>query len=228
MASTLDVISRGRFEFGLGAGWYKPEAEAYGVPFPKASVRIAMLGEALMVLDRMWSEERPVFQGKYYSISGASCNPKPVQKPHPPIWIGTLTGGRLMSEIIAKYADVWTVGSWYLPSVNEYRQKTEQLKLYCSKVGKEFGSLKKALGVECILAKNKRTLTEKTRKFRPAEISIEKYKTAQMQIRGTPEECVEILRNYADVGVYHFVMDFPDVTDLETLRLFGEGVIPFL
>jgi alkanesulfonate monooxygenase SsuD/methylene tetrahydromethanopterin reductase-like flavin-dependent oxidoreductase (luciferase family) len=228
MASTLDVISHGRLELGLGAGWYKPEAEAYGVPFPKASVRIAMLEEALEVLDRMWLEERPVFQGKYYSINGASCNPKPVQKPHPLIWIGTLTGGRLMSEIIAKYADVWAVGSWYLPSVNEYRQKLEQLKLYCSEVGREFGSLKKALGVGCILAKNKSTLAQKARKFRPAEISLEKYKTTQMQVRGTPEECVEILRNYADVGVDHFVMDFPDVTDLETLRLFGERVIPFL
>jgi alkanesulfonate monooxygenase SsuD/methylene tetrahydromethanopterin reductase-like flavin-dependent oxidoreductase (luciferase family) len=228
MASTLDVISRGRLELGLGAGWYKPEAEAYGVPFPKASVRIAMLGESLSVLKKMWSEQRPAFHGKYYNINGASCNPKPVQKPHPPIWIGTLTGGRLMSEIIAKYADVWAVGSWYLPSVDEYRQKTEQLKLYCSEAGREFGSLKKALGVGCILAKNKSALAGKARRFRPAEISLEKYKTTQMQIRGTPEECVEILRNYADVGVDHFVMDFPDVTDLDTLRLFGEGVIPFL
>jgi alkanesulfonate monooxygenase SsuD/methylene tetrahydromethanopterin reductase-like flavin-dependent oxidoreductase (luciferase family) len=228
MASTLDVISRGRLEFGLGAGWYQPEAEAYGVPFPKASVRIGMLEESLSVLKRMWSEESPVFQGKYYNIKGASCNPKPVQKPHPPIWIGTLTGGKLMSEIIARHADVWAVGSWFLPSVNEYRQKVEQLKLCCSEVGREFGSLKKALGVGCILAKSKSTLAEKIRKFRPAEISLERYKTTQMQIRGTPEECVEILRNYVDVGVDHFVMDFPDVTDLETLRLFGEGVIPFL
>lgn len=228
MASTLDAISGGRLELGLGAGWYKPEAEAYGVPFPKASVRIEMLGEALEVLNRMWLEERAVFQGKYYSINGASCNPKPVQKPHPPIWIGTLTGGRLMSEIIAKYADVWAVGSWYLPSVNEYRQKMEQLKLYCSEVGREFGSLKKALGVGCILAKSKSTLAEKTRKFKPAEIFLEKYKNIQMQVRGTPEECAEILSNYADVGVDHFVMDFPDVTDLETLRLFGERVIPLL
>jgi alkanesulfonate monooxygenase SsuD/methylene tetrahydromethanopterin reductase-like flavin-dependent oxidoreductase (luciferase family) len=228
MASTLDVISRGRVELGLGAGWYKPEAEAYGVPFPKASVRIAMLKEALIVLERMWSEESPVFHGEYYNINGASCNPKPVQKPHPPIWIGTLTGGRLMSEIIAKYADVWTVGSWYLPSINEYRQKMEQLRLNCLEVGREFGSLKKALGVGCILAKNKGALAEKTRKFRPAQISIENYKTTQMQIHGTPEECVEIMRNYADVGVDHFVMDFPDVTDLETLGLFKEAVMPYL
>jgi alkanesulfonate monooxygenase SsuD/methylene tetrahydromethanopterin reductase-like flavin-dependent oxidoreductase (luciferase family) len=161
MASTLDVISQGRLELGLGAGWYRPEAEAYGVPFPKASVRIAMLDEALAVLDKMWSEEKPAFQGRYYNISAASCNPKPVQKPHPPIWIGTLTGGRLMSEIIAKYADVWAVGSWYLPSLDEYRRKMEQLEHYCSEVGREFGSLKKALGVGCILAKDKSTLAEK-------------------------------------------------------------------
>lgn len=79
----------------------------------------------------------------------------------------------------------------------------------------------------CILAENKTRLNEKTRKFRPSEVSIEKYKTTQELIRGMPDECVEMLRKYVDVGVDHFMMDFPDVTDLETIRLFGEHVIPF-
>lgn len=227
MVSTLDVISHGRLELGLGAGWFRPEFDAYGIPFPKASVRIAMLREALGVMKRMWSEDKPVFQGRYYSINEALCNPKPMQKPHPPVWIGTLTGGKLMFETIAKYADGWAVGSWYLPSINEYRQKMEQLRLCCSEAGREFGSLKKALGVRCILAENKTRLNEKTRKLKPPEVSIEKYKTTQELIRGTPNECIETLRKYIDVGVDHFMMDFPDVTDPETIRLFGEHVIPF-
>jgi alkanesulfonate monooxygenase SsuD/methylene tetrahydromethanopterin reductase-like flavin-dependent oxidoreductase (luciferase family) len=99
MASTLDVISRGRLEFGLGAGWFKPEADAFGVPFPKAPVRIAMLNEALEVIEKMWSQEKPVFKGEYYSIDRALCNPKPIQKPHPPIWIGTQTGGHSSTEL---------------------------------------------------------------------------------------------------------------------------------
>jgi probable F420-dependent oxidoreductase len=228
MASTLDVISRGRLELGLGAGWFKTEFDSYGLPFPKASVRIAMLREALEVIRKMWSDEKPTFQGKYYSINEALCNPKPIQKPNPPIWIGTLKGGKLMFETIARYADGWAVGSWYLPSINEYKQKMEQLRFYCSEAGREFGSLKKALGVGCILAENRTKLDEKTKKFRPAQVSIEKYETTQTQICGLPDECVEILRKYVDAGVDHFMMDFPDVTDLETIRLFGDHVIPFL
>jgi alkanesulfonate monooxygenase SsuD/methylene tetrahydromethanopterin reductase-like flavin-dependent oxidoreductase (luciferase family) len=228
MAATLDVISDGRLELGMGAGWYKPEADAYGMPFPKASVRIAMLQEALEVIKKMWSEEKPIFQGKYYSINGASCNPKSIQKPHPPIWLGTLTGGKLMSETIVKHADVWTVGSWYLPSISEYKQKTEQLRLYSLEAGREFRTLKKALGVGSILAETKAAVNEKAKRFRPAEIGLEKYKTTQMQIRGTPEEFVKTLQDYVDVGVDCFIMEFPDITDIETLRLFAEQVIPFL
>jgi alkanesulfonate monooxygenase SsuD/methylene tetrahydromethanopterin reductase-like flavin-dependent oxidoreductase (luciferase family) len=186
-----------------------------------------MLQEALEVLKRMWSEEKPVFSGEHYDIREASCNPKPVQKPHPPVWIGTLKGGRLMSRIIVKYADVWVVGSWYLPPINLYRQMIEQLRLRFLEARREFDTLKKALGVGCIFAESESVLDEKVRKFRPAEISLKKYETTQIQIRGTPEECVETLREYVDAGVDYFIMDFPDVTDLETLRLFGERVIRF-
>lgn len=227
MASTLDVISHGRLELGLGAGWFKPEFDAYGIPFREASIRIAMLQEALEVMKKMWSEEKPAFQGSYYSINGATCNPKPIQKPHPPIWVGTLIGGRRMFETIAKYADGWAIGSWYLPSIKEYKQKMESLKLYCLKAKREFESLEKALGVGCIIAENKTKLLEKIRKLKPAEVPIEKYETTQKLICGTPDECIEMLGTYVDIGVNHFTMDFPDITTLEAARLFGEHIIPY-
>lgn len=227
MAATLDVISCGRLELGVGAGWFKPEFDAYGMPFPKASIRIAMLREALEVMKRMWTEEKPTFRGRYYSIDGAFCNPKPVQKPHPPIWIGTLTGGKLMFETIAKYADGWVIGSLYLPSTQEYREKMELLKLHCSKAGREFESLKRALGVGCVVAKNAKELNEKVRKFKPMRVSVGKYRTTEKLLQGTPEECIEVLKGFVDMGVDHFMMNFPDAVTLEPIRLFGEQVIPF-
>lgn len=228
MAATLDVVSRGRLDFGLGAGWFEPEAEAFGLQFPKASIRIEMLNEALEVLEKMWSEEKPVFKGKYYSIDKASCNPKPVQKPHPPVWIGTQTGGKLMYQTVAKHADGWAVGAWYLPSVDEYKQMADQVTLFCSAVGRDFGRLEKGLGVVCVMAKNKAVLEEKIRKYRPAKSLLDEYGATKMQIRGTPDVCVDILKTYVKAGVDHFMMVFPDATDLETIRLFGEQVIPFV
>lgn len=228
MASTLDVISHGRLEFGLGAGWFKPEADAFGVPFPKASLRIEMLNEALEVLKRMWSEDKPVFKGEYYSINEALCNPKPVQKPHPPIWIGTQTGGPLIYQTVGRYADAWAVGAWYLPTVDEYKQMIEQVRIYCSKAGRDVEALEKGLGVVCIVAENRAKLQEKIMRYSPPKISTEKLETTPKQVLGTPDECVEILEKYVDVGVDDFMMVFPDVTDLETIRLFGEQVIPFL
>ncbi|MGD0158970.1 MAG: LLM class flavin-dependent oxidoreductase [Candidatus Bathyarchaeia archaeon] len=228
MAATLDVVSGGRLDFGLGAGWFKPEAEAFGVPFPKAPVRIEMLNEALEVLEKMWSEEKPVFNGKYYRINESSCNPKPLQKPHPPVWIGTQTGGKLMYKTVAKHADGWAVGAWYLPSVDEYKQMTDQVKLFCSEAGRDFERLEKGLGVVCVLAENKTILEEKTRRYRPSRSPLDEYGATKMQIYGTPEACVDILKTYAKAGVDHFMMVFPDGTDLKTIRLFGEQVIPFV
>lgn len=226
MASTLDVISRGRLELGLGAGWFKSEFAAYGIPFPSAVTRIGMLREALEIIKKMWLEQRPVFQGKYYSINEALCNPKPVQKPHPPLWIGTLLGGKLMFETVAKYADGWAIGSWYLPSIDEYRQKLEQLKLHFLEVGREFESLKRALGATCILAENKIKLNEKIKRFKPVEVTVEKYEITQNLLCGTIEECIESLEKYVDAGANYFILDFPDIITLETVRLFGERVIP--
>ena len=88
MAATLDVISGGRLIFGIGAGWIRKEHIAYGIPFSKPSTRIEQLRESLQIIKKMWTEEKASFRGKYYTITEAIVNPKPVQKPHPPILIG--------------------------------------------------------------------------------------------------------------------------------------------
>src|SRR5215204_4508930 len=104
MVSTLDIISRGRVEFGLSAGWYRREFEAYGFDFLKASARVEMLEESIKIIKMMLIENSPVsFSGKYFKVNGAICNPKPIQKPYPPLWIGG--SGKRTIEIAAKHAD---------------------------------------------------------------------------------------------------------------------------
>ena len=104
MISTLDVISNGRAELGMGAGWHKEEYIQYGYDFPPALIRIGQLDESISVIKSMWTQKRATFRGKYYSVNDAICNPKPIQKPHPVIMVGG-EGERYLLKVVAKHAD---------------------------------------------------------------------------------------------------------------------------
>jgi alkanesulfonate monooxygenase SsuD/methylene tetrahydromethanopterin reductase-like flavin-dependent oxidoreductase (luciferase family) len=109
MAVTVDHISGGRLEFGLGAGWHEAEHRGYGIEFPSAGTRVAMLDEALTVIRRLWTEESVTFEGRFYTLTDLLCEPKPVQQPHPPIVIG---GEKpKMLRVVARHADEWNVPS---------------------------------------------------------------------------------------------------------------------
>jgi len=104
MISTLDVISKGRIELGIGAGWYDKEYTAYGYEFSSDMVRINQLDESLIIIRDMWTKKRASFEGRYYKVKDAICNPKPIQKPHPTIMIGG-SGERYLLKVVAKHAD---------------------------------------------------------------------------------------------------------------------------
>jgi F420-dependent oxidoreductase-like protein len=228
MAATLDYISDGRLDFGIGAGWFRPEYEAYGIPFPKASVRIAQLMESLEIVKRMWTEEKATFQGRHYGVKEAVCSPKPVQKPHPPVWVGVMIGRRKMFDIVARYADGWTISSLYLPTPAEYGAQLEALEKYCTAQGRSLEGIRKALGVGCVIAEDEEKLGKKLERFKPGKVSVDVYQTVQPRLVGTPDELVGKFREYIDAGATHFLINFPDVTDVETLRLFSDYVIKAL
>ena len=102
MASTFDLVSNGRLEIGLGAGWMDEEYRGYGYPFPSIKVRIEQLDEGLVVMKKLFTESRATFEGKYYSLDDAANNPKPMQKPHPPILIGG-AGEKLLLRVVAEH-----------------------------------------------------------------------------------------------------------------------------
>jgi F420-dependent oxidoreductase-like protein len=134
MAATLDIISGGRLEFGIGAGDLPIEHHTYGIPYPSDNERISRLHEALQVIIKMWIEEKPRFAGKFYEIREPPCFPKPIQKPHPPIWIGSITGRRRIIRLAAEFADNFNVLGG---SPESYAEKMMMLDKYCEEIGRK-------------------------------------------------------------------------------------------
>jgi alkanesulfonate monooxygenase SsuD/methylene tetrahydromethanopterin reductase-like flavin-dependent oxidoreductase (luciferase family) len=226
MSATLDVISKGRLNLGIGAGWYSEECASYGVSFPKPLERIQRLEEAIEIIREMWTRDEVTFTGKYYTLKKASLNPKPIQKPHPPIWTGIMYGGRRMLKTIAKYADAWTISSLYLPTPEELNQMQNKLDECCRAVGRDTNQIQQALGIGCVISENEEGVRMKVERFKPTSIDVKDYSARQMRLEGTPSQLVEKLRAYTKVGVTCFVMNFPDISALEPIRLFSEKVMP--
>jgi F420-dependent oxidoreductase-like protein len=149
IGASLDVITGGRLEMGLGAAWFQLEHDAFGIPFPPTAERIKRLGEACEVITRMWTEEAATFQGQYYQIKDAYCNPKPVQKPRPPILIGG-GGEQLTLKMVAKYADIWN--AFGPPDV--FRHKIEVLARHCQAIGRNPDTIEKSVSAPPALTKD--------------------------------------------------------------------------
>jgi len=133
MSTTLDVISKGRLDFGIGAGDLPNEHETYGIQYPADAERIDRLREALQVILSMWTMEKPKFKGKFYEINEPPCWPKPVQKPHPPILIGSISGKSLIVRLAAEFADNFNILNG---SPQSYRERMEILNRYCREIGR--------------------------------------------------------------------------------------------
>lgn len=239
MAASLDVISGGRLEFGIGSGYYKNEYDAYGYPFPPLSARTEQLDEGLEIMKKMWTENRPNYKGKYYTIKEAACDPKPVQKPHPPITIG---GGNeeYTLKIVAKHANRWNTATG---TIEEYKHKLDILKSHCEQIGRDYGEIEKSYHFHCVgaylsdddLIKAMRRAYEREGKMIygrgreggiPASFEDWFNDTQRRSLVGTPEECISKLQDYFEIGANYFMLrfiDFPEKKD--SLRFFNEEVV---
>ena len=140
MATTIDHLSGGRLEFGIGASGAEAEHTMLGIPFYTAGERIRRLAEALTVCRKLWTEERSSFDGRYYTLTDAVANPKPLQQPHPPIWIGG-AGEKLTLRVVAEHADVWNV----IGTVDDVVRKAAILDQHCTDVGRDPATLKRSV-----------------------------------------------------------------------------------
>jgi alkanesulfonate monooxygenase SsuD/methylene tetrahydromethanopterin reductase-like flavin-dependent oxidoreductase (luciferase family) len=220
MAATLDVITGGRLEMGLGAAWFKLEHEALGIPFPPAADRIKRLGEACEVIKRMWTEDAATWDGQYYHIKEAYCNPKPVQKPHPPILIGG-AGEQLTLKMVARYADVWN--SFGSPDV--FKHKIEVLASHCGAIGRDPDTIEKSVSLPPVLSKDRSKLDAMLADMAGRRaMTIEEAKTAMLW--GTPDDAIKKIEAYRDLGVTHIILSLRAPYDPAQLELFVREVLP--
>jgi len=221
MAATMDAISGGRIELGIGAGVQEKEHLAYGFGFPKLNVRVKQLAEALQVIKLLWTEDKATFCGKHYSLKDAVCEPKPVQKPCPPITVGG-SSLALIREVTAPYADKFDWG--FLPSSKAYEQKLEALEKQCKVFGRNFLEIEKSCwpSGQVLIANSQKELKEKISKLKPAKASLKEFK--ETTLAGTQDQCIEQIQVYSDMGVTNFMLYFADFPETAGLRLFAETV----
>lgn len=220
MACSLDHVSQGRFTLGLGAGWMDEEYRAYGYPYPSTRVRIEQLEEALAIMRRLFVEPVSSFQGKYYSIEEAVNNPKPVQKPYPPILIGG-AGEKRMLRVVAEHADIWNCPN---NAATELEQKLAVLKRHCDAIGRDPATIEVSEQTICVLGRNEDDLRQK---LQFAKMTLGKvFDIDKTALIGTPGQMVEAIQRRNRQGVSFFTMLFGDFNQPETLQLFAEQVMP--
>lgn len=218
MACSLDHISNGRLEFGLGAGWFEQEYVGYGYDFPPMGTRLRQLEEALHICTLMWTEESATFTGRHYRVHQAWCNPKPVQKPYPPIMIGG-GGEKVLLRIVARYANRWNFGG----SVAEFRHKLPVLDSHCRAVGRNPAEIEKSWFGNVVIEATEEGLHRRLAK-RAARAGSPQYDLGA--IVGTPAGVIARIREYVAVGVTHFIAMFGRVDRLEATELFAREVMP--
>jgi F420-dependent oxidoreductase-like protein len=214
MASSLDHISGGRMNFGFGAGGFKPEYRSYGFEFiEKPAIRLEQMKEALQLILGLWTYPRFTFHGKYFRVEEAILEPKPLQKPHPPILIGGV-GPKVTLRIIAELGDACNL--WGPPA--EFVKQRATLKRHCDEVGRDESTIKKTTYDLVVCAPTKAALQRKIERLLPK--GVEPW----MALVGTPSQLIDVVEDYERVGADQLCMDFAR-NDPESYALFVEEVM---
>jgi alkanesulfonate monooxygenase SsuD/methylene tetrahydromethanopterin reductase-like flavin-dependent oxidoreductase (luciferase family) len=218
MAATVDLVSGGRLELGLGAGVQSQEHAAYGFDFPSFRVRVQRLTESLQIITSLWTQEKTTYKGAHFRVVDAVCEPKPVQKPHPPLVVGG-SGERYLLKVTAQYADRFDFS--YLPTIELYQHKLHVLESHCKAVGRNFDEIEKSCWPQgqIILGSDKAELEQKIANLKPKGVSKEAF--AKAHFLGTPQQYVDTLKPYLDLGVTYFMQYFADLPDVDSLQLFA-------
>jgi F420-dependent oxidoreductase-like protein len=220
MTSTIDVISGGRLDVGIGAGWYEHEYLAYGYEFPKPSVRIGQLNETVQILKAMWTEDEANFEGKYYSVAGAINRPKPLQDPHPPLWIAG-GGEQLTLKVVARHGDYSNFGG----SLETFVHKSEVLDRHCADVGRDPAEIIRSMGFTALVDPDEAALE---RAAGQAGRSVQEVLDSPMSVIGSVDQIVAHLATFQDAGAGYFVPYFPDALWGDSIERFATEVMPQL
>ncbi len=220
IASTVDVMSHGRAICGLGAGWYEHEWRAYGYGFPDIPHRMRAFREAVEIVVKMWTEEKASFKGEFYTIDGAINEPKGVQKPHIPLWLGG-GGEKVTLKLVAQWGDACNVGGG---NVEVVRQKLAVLRDHCEKLGRDYGAITKSTNLNTILIEDGADPEAATAVFRGTRTLDELKRDAFV---GTAAQVAERIHQLQEAGADYLITYFPRVAyDQTMLERFAAEVMP--
>jgi F420-dependent oxidoreductase-like protein len=217
MASTVDVLSNGRFTFGIGAGWYEPDYRAYGYEFVGGPERLRQLREAVQVILALWTQEEATFEGEYYQVRGAINQPKGVQQPHIPLLIAG-GGEQVTLKLVAQYGDACNM----IEEPAALAQKFAVLKAHCEAVGRDYTTIHRTamtLGIIADTDEQAQALVpDWTTAIYPGDVRA-------YWLVGSPETIRRRIAAYEEAGVQELAINFVEPTHLHPIRRFASEVI---
>lgn len=229
MGATVDIISHGRLILGVGAGWYEEEYSAYGYEFPDQRTRVRQLKEALIVIEKLWTEDRSSFKGQFYSLQDAVCLPKAVQKPRPQILVGITQGKITLPYLASRYADGLNTSN---PSLEQCKSILEAAERNWKKYGKNPDKLIKSWQGFVLIGENasevNETIEGAARARGQSASEFRKYMNERGFVSGQPDECAEQLRKFEEIGINSLLLIFSKDTSIRPLEIFRDKVIPKL
>ena len=218
-AVTIDHISNGRAELGLGAGWHRMEFEEYGYQFPPPKVRLDMLEEALQIIQGMLSaQEATTFAGEHFQVTNARCNPKPLQGKLP-VWVGG-AGERRTLRIAARYADGWN-GAYISPEA--FQRKSQILDQWCEREGRDPAEIARSINVGFYMGADEKSAQRHRAEFPSAWDNDGRLPG---MLFGAPREAIERVGEYAEAGANHLNIALRAPFDMEAVQAFIEEVMP--
>ena len=228
-AVTVDRISDGRVELGMGAGWWTEEHRTHGFPFPSDAERFDMLTEQLEIVHRLLTEDTVTFVGDHYRLEAVPFAPKGIQRPHPPIIVGG-DGGPRLAALVSRWADEFnTVGV----GPGDARTRFERVRSHLDADGREPSSLTTSLMTWCYVGETEADALDRIHRARERAMRAERFEDELADLRatcivGSAEQAAERLLEYRDAGVQRIMLNHELFDDLEMLDVLAERVFPLI
>lgn len=234
MAATLDVVSDGRLQLGIGAGWHEPEYDAYGWEYRDGFERLMRLDESIRLIKRLWDagSDGVHFDGDHYRIKDAYCAPGPVQDPHPPILVGG-QGEEVTLKLVAKHADVWNTDV-FNGDVATLQHKIGVIEEHCESVGRDPDEIEYSWDGHIVCTRDREKRERLLDLMTPIQFEeaytdqpdITRDNASDYFIVGSPEECAQAIETRIDAGVTKFQFWFVDFPDTAGMELFADEIEP--
>ena len=232
VAATIDIISGGRVEMGIGAGWYEHEWRAYGYGFPSAGERLGALDEGVQIMRQLWQTGTATLAGKHYQVDGAICQPKPLQQNGIPLWVAG-GGEKKTLRIAAQHATYTNFDG----TAEEFARKSEILAGHCRDVGTDFDAITRSANYNVVIGRDAAEVQQRLdwiRQHYAAVLAPDKVDEVVESFRsgplvGTPEQIVATLQGMRDLGMTYAICYFVEAAyDRSSLELFEREVAPLL